>query len=1192
VDASGTTTPESGHPAEARSPFQGLGFYTEADAKWFFGRTTERKIILAHLRTARLTLLYAESGVGKSSLLRAGVAARLRELAARGLHTSRSPRFVPVVFSAWKDDPVEDLIAEIERQAHRLQPETDGATPPHFPTGAGLAAAITTAAAAVDATLVIILDQFEEHFRYRLGGSRPEGFADELAGCVNSPDVPANFLIAVREDAYGGLGDLFSGRISNVYSNYLHLEYLTRDAAREAIEKPLEIYNGDHDASEAITVEDGLTDAVLDEVRRGNLGLGAPRRDGDRGNGWAGPNPDEIETPFLQLVMTRLWECESAHGSRVLRRATLDGELGGAESIVRNHLGRALAGLGGQELETATDIFHDLVTPSGVKVAHTADDLGQMTGQPQDAVASVLGRLYEERIVRAVDPAPGTTEPRYEIFHDRLAGPILDWRDQQENARLERAKQRAELEAQSQRAQARRFKRRARIMLGLAVSLLILLIAVVVLLRYARDESASASRAQHAALQDARQATYLGLATQAESQLAIRPDVSLLLYLAAYSQSPRPGAERSLVATLQAVKSSGAVGILHGHSDPVESIAFSPDGTTLASASGDKTIRLWTVTTRGHYPLGRPLRAKGPLFSAAFDPSGQILASGSYNEIILWSIPRHAEQEVIRYRSGAVTSIAFSRRGNVLAAAGSDGTVLLWNAVTHKETLLRVAHGPVKSVALSPDGALLAASKAKKVTLWNVASVRESGPPLVGNTGTVSSVAFSPDGRTIAAGGGSGYIVLWDLASRSQRPPALSGLTTVSSIAFSPDGQSLVAGGSQTTALWDLASHSASGELLGGHQGDVTTVAFSPNGSMFASAGADRTIGLWSHPVGPRFGEALATYPYGAARVAVSSDGRTIASGGLDGDISITDRRGMLRRVLRGSGAAVNDLVFDPVGGALAAAYSDGSIWLWDVASGRRLGAPFLGHVGPVFSIAFDRTGTRLVSGGLDSKVHIWDVHTRSELGRALTGNFGAVYAVAFSPDGSRIAAGGDDRAILLWDAHTEMPLEPALIAQDAAVFTLAFSPNGRLLASGGGDDTIDLWRVQARYALARTLTGHKGFVRSVAFSPSGDTLVSGSTDGTVRLWDVVTGMQLGSPLAGLAKSVESVAFTVDGRFIAAGSQDGSIRFWQAVNQPSSFADLRAEVCSFVGAGLSAAEWSEYAPDIPYNRTCPLTTPN
>ena len=1084
---SGPATSEPGEIAEDRSPFQGLGFYSEQDAKWFFGRMTERKIILAHLRTARLTLLYAESGVGKSSLLRAGVAARLRELASQSIDASRSPKFVPVVFSAWRDEPVEDLITEIERQVHPFKPQSNGSTPTPTRSGDGLAGAITTAATALDATLVIILDQFEEHFSYRLGGSRPDRLADELAQCVNSPGVPANFLIAVREDAYGGLGDLFSGRISNVYNNYLHLEYLTREAAREAIEKPVEVYNAEHDKDQAITLDDDLTDAVLDEVRRGNLKLGARGRDREGEGSWSGSSADEIETPFLQLVMTRLWESERRHRSRVLRLSTLDGELGGAETIVRNHVSRALAGLDGPQLETATDIFHDLVTPSGAKVAHTADDLAQMTAHSQDTVASVLGRLYEERILRAVDPAPGTTQARYEIFHDRLAAPILEWRDQQENARLERAKQRAELEAQTQREQARRFKRLARIMLGLVVSLLILLVAVVVLLRYARDQSASASRAKHAALRENAEATYFGLTTGAQFVLPSRPDVSLLLYLAAYGERPQPVAERSLVATLQAVKRSGAIGILHGHTDAIDSIAFSPIGTMLASASADKTIRLWNVTSQDHYPLGRPLRADGPQFSVAFDPNRQILASGSFNEIILWNIVRHTKQETIGYHSGAVTSVAFSPRGNILAAGGADGTVLLWNLVTHRRRLLVVPSGkPVRSVAFNPTGDALAATSDSAVALFNVATGAPLGRPLSGTTGVVYSLAFGPHGETIAAGGSSGTIDVWDLARPSQPPLALQGLQIVYGIAFSPDGRSLAAGGRRATAVWDLAGHRRLAELLTGHQGGVASVAFSRDGRILASAGADRTISLWENRVGAPFGSPLVRRKSGATLVAISPDGRAIASAGPDGQIYISNRvSGTLERVLRASGGPVSDLVFDPGTRVLAASYLDGAIRLWDVAAARQLGAPLQAHSGPVLAIAFDHDGSRLVSGGVNGTVRLWDVRAHRMLGRPLTGDFGTVRAVAFSPDGATVAAGGDGRAIRLWSARTQTPLDPPLIAQGDTVFALAYSPDGRLLASGGADDTVRIWKIDAPpYVSVHTLTGDSAFVRSVAFSP------------------------------------------------------------------------------------------------------------
>ena len=143
--------------------------------------------------------------------------------------------------------------------------------------GSEMAKAIARVAKATDATVLVILDQFEEHFRYRTAQPEPERLADEVAACVNAPGLPVRFLIAVREDAYGGLGDLFRGRVGNVYRNYIHLEYLTRAAARQAIELPVKRYNEDHEHEPRSTLGDGLTDAVLGEVRRGNLALG-PRR--------------------------------------------------------------------------------------------------------------------------------------------------------------------------------------------------------------------------------------------------------------------------------------------------------------------------------------------------------------------------------------------------------------------------------------------------------------------------------------------------------------------------------------------------------------------------------------------------------------------------------------------------------------------------------------------------------------------------------------------------------------------------------------------------------------------------------------------------------------------------------------------------------------------------------------------------
>src|SRR5262249_55233331 len=152
------------------------------------------------------------------------------------------------VFSSWKDDPVLELVDAI---GSAIEPFLASRPKPEMPTDR-LDAAIEAAADAVNASLLIVLDQFEEYFLYRSRAPTPERFADELAHCINRADLPANFLISIREDAYAVLGDLFKGRIANVYGNYLHIDYLDRASAEKAIRAPLDVYNALPDVAERV----------------------------------------------------------------------------------------------------------------------------------------------------------------------------------------------------------------------------------------------------------------------------------------------------------------------------------------------------------------------------------------------------------------------------------------------------------------------------------------------------------------------------------------------------------------------------------------------------------------------------------------------------------------------------------------------------------------------------------------------------------------------------------------------------------------------------------------------------------------------------------------------------------------------------------------------------------------------------
>jgi CHASE2 domain-containing sensor protein len=443
-------------------PYVGLDYFVEDDAGLFFGRDGERKRIIGNLRASRLTLLYAESGVGKTSLLRAGVSARIRQLAARSIADRGSAHYVPVVFSSWRDDPTPGLIAAIEAAVRPLLSDDEELA---LPRGA-LEHAIERVAKAVDATPLVILDQFEEHFLYEPDGD--DGFDDDLARCVNRRDLRANFLIAVREDAYSLIGSRFKARIPDVYGNYLHLDFLDERAAREAVLEPVRAFNERLDADTPhFEVEGALVDAVLEQVRRGRVNIG----DGGAPDVETA-GPARVETAYLQLVMKRLWDEEVAAGSHRLRLETLE-HLGGADTIVHGHLDDVLAKLPEDQRDAAATAFRFLVTSSGRKIALSSEELREFSDADGAALEPALEHLERERIVRPVPSEERGGVARHEIYHDVLAPAILDWRRRH-------VEEQRRTEAEGRLAQARQRARRLEVRNRRLTSAVIALAAVAI----------------------------------------------------------------------------------------------------------------------------------------------------------------------------------------------------------------------------------------------------------------------------------------------------------------------------------------------------------------------------------------------------------------------------------------------------------------------------------------------------------------------------------------------------------------------------------------------------------------------------------------------------------------------------------------------------------------------------------------
>jgi hypothetical protein len=432
-------------PKLPEAPYNGLMPYSEEDAPFFFGREREREVIIANLIASRLTLLYGASGVGKSSVLRAGVAHHLHKQAYQNLAEQGTPESIVVVFSSWRDEPVAGLARQIQESVGRvLNEDMSKLVPPSH----SLIQTLQSWTDRLHSDLLIILDQFEEYFLYHPQEDSEGTFAVELPQAVNQRDLRVNFLVSIREDSLAKL-DRFKGQIPNLFDNYLRIEHLNREAARAAIEKPIEQYNrlramGGDQAS----IEPPLVEAVLDQVRTGQVLLGGTGRGVLGGAAGLSQSEARIEAPYLQLVMKDLWYEEVRAGPPVLRLETLK-RLGGAETIVKTHLDATMRTFSAIEQDTAAQLFHYLVTPSGSKIAHSAADLAEYVKIPQAQATQVLDKLsgQEIRILRPlIPPTDQSGVTQYEIFHDILAQAILDWRMQYIQAQDKAAEIRKEVQ--------------------------------------------------------------------------------------------------------------------------------------------------------------------------------------------------------------------------------------------------------------------------------------------------------------------------------------------------------------------------------------------------------------------------------------------------------------------------------------------------------------------------------------------------------------------------------------------------------------------------------------------------------------------------------------------------------------------------------------------------------------------------
>ncbi|MGB6297463.1 MAG: CHAT domain-containing protein [Rivularia sp. (in: cyanobacteria)] len=575
------------------------------------------------------------------------------------------------------------------------------------------------------------------------------------------------------------------------------------------------------------------------------------------------------------------------------------------------------------------------------------------------------------------------------------------------------------------------------------------------------------------------------------------------------------------------------------HKNRVWGVSFSPDGNTIASASADNTVKLWSIKERKliHTFEGHT----AGVASVSFSPDGNTIASGSLdNTVKLWSVKERKLIHTFEGHTKTVRNVDFSPDGNTIASSSYDNKVKLWSVKDGK--LIHTLEGHTNlamSVDFSPDGNTIASSSYDNtVKLWSVKDGKLIHS-FKGHQSNVLSVDFSPDGNTITSGSDDNTVKLWSVKKRELIHIFEGHQSSVRNVSFSRDGNTIASGSDDNTVkLWSVKKRKLI-DTLSAHKSSVWSVDFSPDDNTIVSGSSDNTVKLWSIKE-DKFIDTLQGDRFDVNSVNFSPDGKTIASASLDNTVklwSVKDSK--LIDTLQGHKSSVFSVDFSPDGNTIASGSRDNTVKLWSVKNGEVIKS-FQKHKDFVNSVNFSPDGNTIASGSDDNTVKLWSVKER-KLIHTLHRHTNRIRSVDFSPDGNTIASGSDDNTVKLWSVK-DGKLIHTFRGHISRVWSVDFSPDGNTIASGSSDNTVKLWSVKER-KLIHSFKGHQQAVRSVDFSPDSKTIASGSEDNTVKLWWVKDGKLIDS-FKGHTNTVRSVDFSPHGKTIASGSFDNTIKLW------------------------------------------------
>ncbi|MFM6188793.1 MAG: hypothetical protein ACKPEN_11055 [Planktothrix sp.] len=1096
----------------------------------------------------KLTVIYGQSGVGKSSILKAGLFPALQ----RKIIDARIS--IPILIKTYNC-----FLIELEQKIlqENLKPSASGnpltldsdlnleETQPDSRNDAEILTQVIEKLkenGKKNLLTVLIFDQFEELF-FVQSSHYQQLFFDFLKEVLNLPFV--KIIISLREDY---LHYLLEG------SRQVDLEAINNDI----LSKDILFYLGNFSKTEAYNVIKSLTDRAHFYLEDGLIKALVQDLAGDTGE----VRPIELQVVGSQLQSENITSLEAYQ------------QQGPKQKLVERFVEEVIQDCGPENQAMARLVLYALTDENGTRPLKTRTELTEELKQkfnPEQVLSRLDLILYIlEKSGLIYRDISGTGE-FYQLVHDYLAGFIRQKnRNEQEEAIVKLQREKAKLieenqmskklaEEQEKRHHAEEKNRQLERLMALVLGTVVIGVAGMF---YSNAQNEVKARIQ--ALTSAKNA--LLLADQQDQLGVLKTTVQIGQNTLKTNATETTKAEISQ-GLMQMISGIQEQNRLEGHQGTILGVSFSPDGQRIATASNDKTLKIWSIngkllTTPNQFPHQASIK------SVRYSPNGKIIATGTasvdnpdQNQVLLWTETGEPIPHRPMKHQAVINSITFTPDGQQLVTSSNDKTVKLWKLdgtliqefkghqdrvfdaelspdyqrivscskdgeikIWSKDgTLIRTikAHNqPVYDLDFSPDGKLIvSASGDRTLKLWNTATGAEIKVPLKGHNDDILSVNFSPDGQFLISGSRDRTVKLWNLKGVLLKT-FIGHRDSIWGVEFSPDGQTLVSVSADTTArLWDR-SRDPLNTTLQGHTERVWGLSFSPDSQILATGSEDKTVKLWRHQ------ESLAwdykpffslQHPSKVNWVTFSPKGQEIATTSEDKILRLWGIKGELLRSFSGHTEAIKAVTFSPDGQILASASEDKTVKLWD-KQGQLITT--LPHQKAVWDVRFSPDGKTLVTSAhisanttqpLTDGVTLWKKQGNLWKPTSELPSENSVATLTFLDNSQQLAVAGHDQ-VTLWKLNNKKPDPSCPLRHPARVQSLSYYPEGKLLATASDDKKVRLWKIDDHlWQLSSCekiqpliVLEQDDFVNSIRFSSGNNTILAIAKDnGTIILWSL-----------------------------------------------------------------------------------------